>query len=72
MTLIQAIRSNEPFRRPSWVDENSEYKWVVYNEKYDMFDWANDDGTSSDNVFGDLQSLVSNNHLDANDYEVMT
>lgn len=72
MTLTQAIRSNKPFRRPSWVEQDSEYKWIVYNEEYDMFDWAEDDGTSSDNVFGDIQSLVSDNDFDANDYEVLT
>lgn len=69
MTLIDAIASNKPFRRPSWVLPDDEFQWVVYNFNGD-FEWANDDGTPSGNVFGDIYNIITQNPVASNDYEI--
>lgn len=71
MTLHEAIESGKPFRRPCWVESSYEFQWVVISpDYYYSLDWANIDGTSSNNIFGDIEDLEIEDKV-AEDYELM-
>ncbi len=70
MRLVEAIKSNLPFRRPSWIEENDEFKWVILSSEDTYFDWCKEDGIPSGNVFGSLEDIARDNPDDPEDYEV--
>lgn len=69
MTLIEAILSGKPFRRPKWVKPDDEFQWVILNPEDNYFDWADEDGKLSGNVFASLEMIVKDND-EVIDYEI--
>lgn len=69
MKLIEAILSSKPFRRPSWVNSEDLFQWVIINHADGYFDWAEDTGEPSGNVFGSLEQIVQQNG-EVEDYEI--
>lgn len=69
MTLLEALKTNLPFRRPSWVDTDDAYVWVQYNPDYADFEWADENGVCTGNTVGDLKQILLQNP-NADDYEV--
>lgn len=69
MRLVDAIKSNKPFRRPSWVEPDDEFQWVIYNSDCGDFEWADNNGKPTGNTFGGLLQLAAGENEEATDYE---
>lgn len=71
MKLVEAIRSGKAFRRPRWVDSDDEFQWIQYNPKDNDFEWADNTGKCSGNVFGGIDAFLVCSDDEAEDYEVL-
>ena len=64
MNFLDMIRSGLPFRRPGWVDDESELRWCVFATDYEFNEchilW--EDGSTFGNITDEM--------LNATDFEI--